>query len=218
MKLRIRKIFRPLIFISLVLASSFPVCAKQISQLSEQRQALINCAIELLGTPYQWGGKTPSPGIDCSGFVAYVSRKAIQVNFTGISQVMYNATTKIEDNQKEPGDLLFFSNTYSSNKITHVGIYLGLYTGEGKLHGKHIFIHCASDEPETGVIVSSIDDENFWTRHYIGAGRYLPSTKEAEKIIQELGVEKGREALKSSPEEFSKDPWWSGIDKSWFEK
>ena len=182
-------------------------------ELSEQRKALINCAIELIGTPYQWGGKTPSPGIDCSGLVAFVSRKAIQVNFTGISQVMYNASEKIEDNQKEPGDLLFFSNTCSASKITHVGIYLGLYTGEGKLHGKHIFIHSASDGPETGVIVSSIDDENFWTRHYICTRRYLPTSKEASEII----TQKGAKALQSSPEEFTKDPWWSGIDPEWFE-
>lgn len=181
-------------------------------ELSEQRKALINYAIELIGTPYQWGGKTPSPGIDCSGLVAFVSRKAIQVNFTGISQVMYNASEKIEDNQKEPGDLLFFSNTCSASKITHVGIYLGLYTGEGKLHGKHIFIHSASDGPETGVIVSSIDDENFWTRHYICTRRYLPTSKEASEII----TQKGAKALQSSPEEFTKDPWWSGIDLSWF--
>lgn len=182
-------------------------------ELSEQRKALINCAIELIGTPYQWGGKTPSPGIDCSGLVAFVSRKAIQVNFTGISQVMYNASEKIEDNQKEPGDLLFFSNTCSASKITHVGIYLGLYTGEGKLHGKHIFIHSASDGPETGVIVSSIDDENFWTRHYICTRRYLPTSKEASEII----TQNGAKALQSSPEEFTKDPWWSGIDPEWFE-
>ena len=182
-------------------------------ELSQQRQALINCAIELIGTPYQWGGKTPSPGIDCSGLVAFVSRKAIQVNFTGISQVMYNASEKIEDNQKEPGDLLFFSNTCSANKITHVGIYLGLYTGQGKLHGKHIFIHSASDGPETGVIVSSIDDDNFWTRHYICTRRYLPTSREAMEIIDQ----KGEKALQNSPDDFKKDPWWSGIDPKWFE-
>ncbi|MBP5465471.1 MAG: C40 family peptidase, partial [Treponema sp.] len=93
---------------------------------------------------------------------------------------------KIEAKDREPGDLVFFKTT-SSPDISHVGIYLGRYAGKdekgkavslagvGKLEGKRLFIHSASDGPETGVIVSSLDD-GYWAEHLTGYGRVLDET------------------------------------------
>ena len=59
---------------------------------------------------------------------------------------------------------------------TIVGIYLGMDHGEGKFKDKRIFIHAASDGPETGVIISAID-EKYWKNHFAGWGRVLPKSK-----------------------------------------
>lgn len=205
-----KKIIKNVFLFSLFAAFTFSAYAKPIST---QRQNLIDSALALMGTPYSWGGKTPSPGIDCSGLVAFTSRKAIKVNFTGNAQTMYNSSTKVSRKEREPGDLLFFSESNSQYDITHVGIYLGKYTGPGKFHNKHLFIHSASGGNETGVIVSSIDDKSYWTEHYIGCGRYLPSSAFATKSIKS----KGAKSIQSSEEDFEKDDWWDDVDvEKWF--
>ena len=188
----------------LISVLSFNCFAKKISP---QRQQFIDCALSLLGTPYLYGSRVPSPGIDCSGLVAFAARKALKVNFTGSSQGMYWNSTEISDSEREPGDLLFFSNTNDSSHITHVGIYLGKYKGEGEFKNKTIFIHSVSDGRKTGVIITSLDDENFWTRHYISSGRFLPATKDAETFIH------------SDPKLFEIDTWWKNVDcKKWFDE
>ena len=180
--------------------------------ISVQRQDLINCALELLGTPYVWGGKTPEPGIDCSGLIAFTSRKGIKVNFTGNAQTMYNSSSIVNKNQREPGDLLFFSETYTDSNITHVALYLGKYTGPGKFHNKHIFIHSANEN--TGVIISSIDDKSYWTQHYMGCGRYLPSSATATRSVRA----RGKSSIESTEEDFKNDEWWDDVDTAkWFE-
>lgn len=205
-----KKIIKNVFLFSLFAAFTFSAYAKPIST---QRQNLIDGALALMGTPYSWGGKTPSPGIDCSGLVAFTSRKAIKVNFTGNAQTMYNSSTKVSRKEREPGDLLFFSESNSQYDITHVGIYLGKYTGPGKFHNKHLFIHSASGGNETGVIVSSIDDKSYWTEHYIGCGRYLPSSAFATKSIKS----KGAKSIQSSEEDFENDDWWDDVDvDKWF--
>lgn len=207
-----KKLLKTVILFSLFAGISFSAFAKPIST---QRQDLIDSALELMGTPYSWGGKTPSPGIDCSGLVAFTSRKAIKVNFTGNAQTMYNSSTKVSKAEREPGDLLFFSETNSTSAITHVGIYLGKYTGPGKFHNKHLFIHSASGGSQTGVIVSSIDDKSYWTQHYIGCGRYLPSSAFAAKSVKTRGAK----SIQSSDAEFKKDSWWNDVDvDKWFDE
>ena len=188
--------------ILLIVIISSPLFSKE---LSEQRQQFINCALELLGTPYSYGSRVPDPGIDCSGLVAYCARKALKVNFTGSSQGMYFNSTIIKDEEREPGDLLFFSNYNDSSRITHVAIYLGKYHENGVFKGKYVFIHSVSDGAKTGVVLSSLDDTNFWTNHYIASGRFLPSTKNKNNFIQ------------SDPILFEIDTWWNNIDTTkWF--
>ena len=61
---------------------------------------IINTAKSFLGTPYQWGGTSPS-GFDCSGFVQYVlaqNGKLIKVNF---KQVTWYSMIGVAE-QKQP--------------------------------------------------------------------------------------------------------------------
>ncbi|MCR4733477.1 MAG: C40 family peptidase [Treponema sp.] len=207
-----KKFLKKVILLSLFAGITASVFAKPISS---QRQDLIDAALVLMGTPYYWGGKTPEPGIDCSGFVSFTSRKGIKVNFTGNAQSMFNASSAVSRAEREPGDLLFFSESNSTRNITHVGIYLGKYTGPGKFHNKHLFIHSASGGSNTGVIVSSIDDKSYWTQHYMGCRRYLPSSALATKAVKAQGAK----SIQSSSNEFSEDDYWDDVDvEKWFDE
>ncbi len=145
--------------------------------VSAERQRLIDYALSLKGTPYVYSGKTPEKGFDCSGFVSYAARQAVNIKIPSSSQSIYTNrnVTLIGEDEREPGDLMFFKTT-DSGKVSHVGIYLGIYNGKGKFHGKRLFIHAASDGPETGVIISAID-EKYWQSHFCGYGRILPPTQ-----------------------------------------
>ena len=166
-----RKIFTTAIFFSIICAQIFGE-----TRVSAERQKLIDYGLTLQGTPYVWGGKTPSTGLDCSGFVGYVAKQALEKNISGTAAMMYKSLEHISPEEREPGDLIFFAvKSGSTYNITHVGIYLGLYHGEGKLDGERIFLHSASDGKYTGVIVRSIND-SYWEKHFYGYARFLPPT------------------------------------------
>jgi peptidoglycan endopeptidase LytE len=112
-------------------------------------------AMKYLGHRYVFGGTSPA-GFDCSGFVYYVHRASGAPVGRGMWQ-QYNGGTRIAHGQLQPGDTVFFANTYMPG-LSHNGIYLG--------NGQ--FIH-ASD-PGTGVTVSSLD-ESYGANRYVGAAR-----------------------------------------------
>lgn len=86
---------------------------------SASSSSIVNYAYGFLGTDYIWGGTTPSPGFDCSGFTSYVFRNAagVEITRTTGSQMGVGAVVSYDDLQV--GDLVF---TYGGG---HVGIYIG---------------------------------------------------------------------------------------------
>ncbi|OAA90596.1 Gamma-D-glutamyl-L-lysine endopeptidase [Clostridium ljungdahlii] len=77
-------------------------------------------ASNFLGTPYLWGGTTPS-GFDCSGFTQYVYRHfGISVGRTTYDQI--NDGVGVSRDQLQPGDLVFFG---KDGNPTHMGMYVG---------------------------------------------------------------------------------------------
>jgi len=103
--------------------------------------AVLSIAKQMLGDPYIWGG-TSSKAVDCSGFVkvAWLSQGVILARDAS-QQARYGERIDFSklDNLKK-GDLLFFGRT--SDRITHVGMYLG----------KGLYIHAS------GLVrISSID-------------------------------------------------------------
>ncbi|WP_246005692.1 C40 family peptidase [Companilactobacillus insicii] len=86
-----------------------------------QSDAVINTAKKYLGTPYVWGGKTPS-GFDCSGFTSYVYQEATGKSIGGYTVAQESAGTTEAVSQASAGDLLFWGGQGSSY---HVAIYLG---------------------------------------------------------------------------------------------
>jgi cell wall-associated NlpC family hydrolase len=115
-------------------------------------------ALGLVGTPYRYGGNTPSGGFDCSGLVGYVFLDAARVYLprTTGEIARYKASVPPRD-RLAPGDLVLFGD---KGAVFHVGIYVG----EGR------FVHA----PSTGGTVR-LDrlDGPYWSRHYAGARRIL---------------------------------------------
>ena len=114
---------------------------------------VMDTADSLTGTPYVYGGSTPS-GFDCSGFTMYCYAKA-GVSLTHNAQAQFNETTSVSSSEMKKGDLVFFGS--STGSITHVGIYVG--------NGK--FIH----SPQTGeyVRVDSLSSRS----NFVGATRVI---------------------------------------------
>ncbi|PWK92108.1 C40 family peptidase [Fulvimonas soli] len=123
---------------------------------SELRQALVSLAMQLRDIRYVRGGRDPSTGFDCSGFVRYVFAHAIGLELPANSAAQFLAGLKIRRDEMQPGDLVFFRT--GRRGISHVGIYLD--------NGR--FIH--SPSRGKSVEVSSLD-EAYWAKHFAGARR-----------------------------------------------
>ncbi|MGN1386224.1 MAG: NlpC/P60 family protein [Bacillus sp. (in: firmicutes)] len=88
------------------------------SSISASASAIIAEAKKYLGTPYVWGGTTPS-GFDCSGFTSYVYKKA-GISLPRTSRAQQNYGTQVSLSNVQPGDLVFMG-----KPAYHVGIYIG---------------------------------------------------------------------------------------------
>ena len=111
--------------------------------------------LKLLGSPYVWGGSSPS-GFDCSGFVWYVARQIGKSVSRGLF-AQYSAGTHPARDQLQIGDLVFFQNTFTPG-LSHNGIYIG--------NGQ--FVHAADED--AGVTISSLSTA-YWSSHWFGATR-----------------------------------------------
>jgi len=117
--------------------------------------AILNYAGQFVGTPYVWGGTTPKPGFDCSGFTQYVfNHFGIALNRTSQSQYLQGMAVSRSDLQ--PGDLVFFQ-TYARG-ATHVGIYAG----------NDVMI----DSSSGGVVYENMAN-SYWAPRYLGARRVV---------------------------------------------
>ncbi|MFT5873770.1 MAG: cell wall-associated NlpC family hydrolase [Clostridium sp.] len=91
--------------------------------------AVIAYASNFLGTPYLWGGTTPS-GFDCSGFTQYVyAHFGISVGRTTFDQI--NDGVQVSRENLQAGDLVFFG-TFANPH--HMGIYVG---NNNYIHAPH---------------------------------------------------------------------------------
>lgn len=86
-----------------------------------KRKIIIDNAVQLLGTPYLWGGRT-AWGIDCSGFSQLLYRLAGIFLPRDASQQISMGNTLNFLSESQAGDLVFFDN--EDGNIIHVGIIL----------------------------------------------------------------------------------------------
>lgn len=78
----------------------------------------VKIALGVVGTPYRWGGESPSTGFDCSGLVRWAYGR-VGVDLPHNSYALYNEGRRVREAGMEPGDILFFEG------LGHVGMYLG---------------------------------------------------------------------------------------------
>ena len=125
----------------------------------EQFARLIEEAEKYVGFPYVWGGSSPETSFDCSGFVSYVLTNSGLYNTGRLgAQGLYNISTRVSNPQ--PGDLVFFTGTYDTPGVSHVGIYVG-EDGDGS----PVMLHCGDP------IQYSKLDTSYWQSHFYAYGR-----------------------------------------------
>ena len=120
-------------------------------------QAIVDTAMQFLGTPYVWGGASPSTSFDCSGFVSWVINHC--GNGWNIGRKTANGLKSlcavIPRNEAKPGDLIFFQGTYDTAGASHVGIYVG----------NGMMIHCGNPIQYASINAS------YWQAHFYCFGR-----------------------------------------------
>ena len=117
--------------------------------------AIIKEAEKYLGYPYGWGGSSPSTSFDCSGFVSWViNHSGWDVGRLG-AQGLCNICTPVSSANVKPGDLVFFTGTYDTPGVSHVGIYVG----------NNMMIHCG--DPISYANLNS----SYWQSHFYRYGR-----------------------------------------------
>ena len=115
---------------------------------------LIAEAEKYIGYPYVWGGSNPSTSFDCSGFVSWVLTNSGVCNTGRLgAQGLYNISTPVSNPQ--PGDLVFFTGTYDTPGVSHVGIYVG----------NSMMLHCGDP------ISYSNLNSSYWQSHFYAYAR-----------------------------------------------
>jgi cell wall-associated NlpC family hydrolase len=128
--------------------------------VGDKTDQMLGKAMTLLGVPYKRGGSSAETGFDCSGFVRHIYETSVGRLLPRRADEQAKTTEKIDHNELNPGDLVFFNTMRRT--FSHVGIYIG----DGK------FIHA----PSAGKAVR-IDDMRaaYWTKRFTGARRVQES-------------------------------------------
>ena len=131
-------------------ASAMQKAGVKINSLTKDQGAVLSEAFKYMGLPYVWGGTTPKPGFDCSGFTQWVYKHALGIAIGRNTYAQINAGVEVSRKNLQPGDLVFPS-------PHHVTIYIG----NGKV------IH----SPQTGDHIKVSPIWAFWrARRIIGHG------------------------------------------------
>jgi cell wall-associated NlpC family hydrolase len=143
-----------------------------------ERPGMVERALSWLGVRYRFGGQDENKGFDCAGLVRRVFSTIVDLPRTAAAQ--YRQGCIVERHELQPGDLVFFKNTYKRG-ISHVGIYIG--GGE--------FVHAASRR--RAVTVDRLDSPYF-DKRFAGGRRVTtaaivpPPVTAVEMSGAELGM------------------------------
>ena len=131
---------------------------ERASNVSHRASELVVTAMGFLGVPYRRGGNSVDTGFDCSGFVKAMYEQTVGLVLPRRANEQAAATERIERQDLQPGDLVFFNTLRRA--FSHVGIYIG----DGK------FIH--SPKPGAQVRVEDMGLP-YWNTRFDGARRVM---------------------------------------------
>lgn len=122
------------------------------------RREIVATAESFIGINYQWGGRSPEEGFDCSG-LAMAVYQLNGLNLPRTSSEQFMAGAPVPRSNLSQGDLVFFA-IKGGRKVSHVG----LYAGDGR------FIHA----PGSGKPIRSDPLAHaYYSRRYVGGRTYL---------------------------------------------
>lgn len=103
----------------------------QLEDDSHAQDAVIY-ALGLIGNRYQFGGRNPDSGLDCSGMVSWIYEQVAGLRLPHNAARIAGLSRPIQRDELAPGDLVFFNTSGSAHS------HMGIYAGEGR------FIHAPS--------------------------------------------------------------------------
>lgn len=141
---------------------------------------MVDYASKFLGTRYRLGATGPN-AFDCSGFTGWIYRK-FGMNLERTSRSQYTQGKRVEVDELQPGDLLFFSSRSSGHRnVGHVAMVVSV----DKANGTCEFIHASTRK---GVTYQSFPDNAYYSRHFLGARRMLGTSVSAGISPEDYGI------------------------------
>jgi cell wall-associated NlpC family hydrolase len=122
----LRRLLVCVLLVCVTACGSLPSPSQSSSVSSIRREKANDVVIYALGlieTGYQFGGKNPEAGLDCSGMVSHVFKSAAGASVKGSAADIARQGRPIDRSALRPGDLVFFNTT--GKPFSHVGIYIG---------------------------------------------------------------------------------------------
>lgn len=124
---------------------------KRSGYASRDVEKVIRTARSYRGTPYRYGGTTRI-GMDCSGLLC-TSFQAINVQLPRTSNEQSEFGENVRPKEIQPGDLVFFSESAFSSRISHVGMVTEV-KGKEEIY----FIHASTS--------LGVKEDNLFSDHY----------------------------------------------------
>ena len=123
--------------------------------------AVVQTAIDAMGTPYVWGGDGTN-GYDCSGLIQYAyGEHGLVLPRISRDQARSGVHVDRELETLRPGDILGFA--VEGPGVSHVG----LYVGEGQ------FIHSASSGVRLSILTATDPDSRWWRDRWVSVRRII---------------------------------------------
>lgn len=134
------------------------VLGQASDNFAAQTEALVNAAMNRIGTSWRWRSGEKLAGFDASTFVSHVFKDALGFVLPVGVENLGRVGESIRTSELKPGDLVFFNTMRRT--FSHVGIYLG----------NDKFVHAPARGAELRV-----DDlqSTYWDRRFEGARRIL---------------------------------------------
>lgn len=137
--------------------SDNPGSGVHIGKITDRQHHIIEEAYTWLGTPYRYAGVDKGDGVDCSGMVMKVYETVTGEKIPRNSAKQAEFCSRLDADDVDAGDLIFFATGSDPEKVSHVGIIID----------NENFIHASSSK---GVVVSKYTTP-YYQRTFMMFGR-----------------------------------------------